>query len=129
MNVALRRVPLAHTFPARLIDGQDFRRRKGAIEQLGLIDEAVPESKVIGGITRITANIQVVARNGNRVVCSWSDFIRRDGVGNIIFDSRTGGAPEVGTALWSEPYPVHSVENVGSSELRVIAVEIKSTRH
>lgn len=62
-------------------------------------------------------------------VCSWSDFIRRDGVGNIIFDSRTGKAPEVGTALWSEPYPVHSVENVGSSELRVIAVEIKSTRH
>jgi len=53
----------------------------------------------------------------------------RDGQGNVICDSRTGRSPEVGTALWSEPYPLHSVENVGSTPLRVIAVELKSTRH
>lgn len=58
---------------------------------------------------------------------SWSDFIRRDGNGNVTLDTRTAIAPDVGAVLWSEPYAVHSVENIGSGELRVIAVEIKTT--
>ena len=60
-------------------------------------------------------------------ICSWSDFIRRDGNGHVLLDTRTVRAPEVGAVLWSEPYPVHSVENIGTGELRVIAVEIKTT--
>ena len=60
-------------------------------------------------------------------ICSWSDFIRRDGNSHVMLDTRTAIAPEVGAVLWSKPYPVHSVENIGTAELRVIAVEIKST--
>ncbi|HEX3663374.1 MAG TPA: hypothetical protein VHU89_18205 [Acidobacteriaceae bacterium] len=58
---------------------------------------------------------------------SWSDFIRRDGNGHVTLDTRMAITPEVGAVLWSEPYPVHSVENIGTGELRVIAVEIKTT--
>jgi len=57
---------------------------------------------------------------------SSTDFVRRDGDGNVQFDSRVGNArPETFATLWSEPLPPHSVENVGDSELRVIMVELK----
>ena len=59
-------------------------------------------------------------------VCSWSHFIRRDGDGNITLDSRTSTSPAEGAALWSEPLPPHSAENVGTTDLRVIVVEIKA---
>jgi hypothetical protein len=59
-------------------------------------------------------------------VVSSTDFIRRDGDGNLQFDSRTGNqAPETSAVLWSDPLPPHSVENVGDKELRVIMVELK----
>jgi quercetin dioxygenase-like cupin family protein len=60
-------------------------------------------------------------------VMSWSDFLRRDADGNVIVDSRSWDRqPEVGEALWLPPLTPHSVENVGKSELRLIAVELKS---
>jgi quercetin dioxygenase-like cupin family protein len=59
-------------------------------------------------------------------VMSWSDFLRRDADGDIIVDSRTWERqPVVGEALWLPPLPPHSVENVGTAELRLIAVELK----
>jgi len=55
-----------------------------------------------------------------------SDFIRFDGNGNAVFDSRTAqNNLEAGTVLWSPPLPPHSVENVGDGEIRVISVELK----
>jgi hypothetical protein len=59
-------------------------------------------------------------------VVSWSDFIRRDAGGAILVDSRKRPTPEVGTGLWIDPLPPHSVENVGRLDLRIIAVEVKS---
>lgn len=59
-------------------------------------------------------------------VVSWSDFIRRDADGNILADSRDRPAPELGTGLWIEPLPPHSVENVGPADLHIIAVEVKA---
>ena len=58
-------------------------------------------------------------------VLSWSDFIRRDAKGNILIDSRERPSPSIGAGLWIDPLPPHSVENVGSSELHIIAVEVK----
>jgi hypothetical protein len=57
-------------------------------------------------------------------VLSWSDFIRRDRVGNVVADSRAGGGPAP-SIVWSPPLPPHSLENVGSREIRVISVELK----
>lgn len=62
-------------------------------------------------------------------VCSWSDYIRRDGDGHVVRDSRTAPAPEAGTARWSEPLGPHSVENIGVTDLRLILVELKSPSH
>lgn len=60
-------------------------------------------------------------------VMSWSDFIRRDADGNIIVDSRAWDRrPSTGEALWLPPLPPHSVENIGDSELRLIAIELKA---
>lgn len=57
------------------------------------------------------------------------DFVRRDPAGKVILDTR-GGAPlpEVGVVVWSAPLaPLapHSLTNVGTREIRVIAIEVK----
>jgi hypothetical protein len=59
-------------------------------------------------------------------VLSWSHFVRRDGDGGVLLDSRTGGKQGEGIAVWSGPLPPHTLENVGESALRVISVELKS---
>jgi hypothetical protein len=56
---------------------------------------------------------------------SWSHFVRRDGEGAILLDSRLDGRPAEGVAVWSGPLPPHTLENIGESELRVISVELK----
>lgn len=59
-------------------------------------------------------------------VLGWSDFVRYDAEGNVLVDSRKAGmSPAVGSAIWSAPLPPHRLVNVGDSELRVIAVELK----
>jgi quercetin dioxygenase-like cupin family protein len=61
-------------------------------------------------------------------ILSWSDFIRRNGEGKIVVDSRRISKPAQGSAVWSEPLTAHTLENVGVTELRVISVEMKSLR-
>jgi len=58
-------------------------------------------------------------------IVSWSDFVRRDGDGVMLVDSRAGEKLPVGGAVWSGPLGPHTLENVGQSELRVISVEVK----
>jgi hypothetical protein len=61
-------------------------------------------------------------------VLSWSDFVRRNGDGEVILDSRQlQMRPAPGTALWGPPLADHSVTNVGDSLLHVIAIELKPT--
>jgi hypothetical protein len=60
-------------------------------------------------------------------VLSSAEFVRRDGEGEVLFDTRTAGQrPGPSATLWSEPLPPHSIENVGDTELRVIMVELKN---
>jgi catechol 2,3-dioxygenase-like lactoylglutathione lyase family enzyme len=62
-------------------------------------------------------------------VLSTTNFVRRDGDGNVLFDTRTAHAePRPSDVLWSEPFPPHSLENVGDAELRVIMIELKDHR-
>jgi hypothetical protein len=59
-------------------------------------------------------------------VLSATDFVRHDGEGNVLFDTRVAGAAlRPSEALWAGPFPPHSVKNVGHAELRVIMVELK----
>jgi hypothetical protein len=55
-----------------------------------------------------------------------TNFVRRNADGKVLFDTRTAAAePRVSDVLWSDPFPPHSLENVGDSDLRVIMVEVK----
>jgi hypothetical protein len=59
-------------------------------------------------------------------VLSLSDFVRRDGDGNVLLDTRTlDAASEQPSVLWSEPLAPHSLENVGDRDIHLIAVELK----
>src|SRR5687768_11750321 len=55
-------------------------------------------------------------------VVSWSDFIRRDASGEVVVDSRLGGRGALPSIVWSEALPPHSLENVGTTEIRVVSV-------
>ncbi|MBZ5575154.1 MAG: hypothetical protein LAP40_01180 [Acidobacteriia bacterium] len=57
---------------------------------------------------------------------SVSDFLRYDDRGAVITDSRTQAQPTPkGGAVYVPPMPPHSVQNIGSSEIRMINVEWK----
>jgi hypothetical protein len=59
---------------------------------------------------------------------SWSDHIRRDEAGRIVFDSRKAGpGPNMPAVVWCEPLAPHSVENVGDAELLVLSIELKDS--
>ena len=55
---------------------------------------------------------------------SFSDFIRRDQDGNVLFDSRTATGPR-SLVNWVDCLPPHSVENVGNNDIRLISWELK----
>jgi len=59
-------------------------------------------------------------------VAKQSDFIRRDGEGSLLFDSRTQGPPPTEPLVqWVPPLPPHSVENIGNVEILLISTELK----
>jgi hypothetical protein len=83
--------------------------------------------RVLDAIVRARETVPLHTHNWPAVlyVVTWSDCIRRDANGAITMDSRGSAAPTPGTALWSDPLPPHTLENVGDGELRVIVVEQK----
>ena len=59
-------------------------------------------------------------------ILSWSDFIRRDEKGQILFDSRSVTPPhQLPATQYIEPLPPHSVENIGNSDIDLYIVELK----
>lgn len=62
-------------------------------------------------------------------VLSWSDFVRRDSDGAVLLDTRqTDLSRNNPQALWGAPLAAHTLENVGSSPLHIISVEMKTLR-
>ena len=63
---------------------------------------------------------------GVQYVVSFADFVRRDGDGEVLVDSRAMDFPREGPlVLWSEPLPPHTLENVGDDVIHAIVVELK----
>ncbi len=54
----------------------------------------------------------------------FSHFVRRDGDGNVLLDSRTLEGP-MPAAAFLENLPPHSVENVGDTDIHLVSVEMK----
>jgi quercetin dioxygenase-like cupin family protein len=87
-------------------------------EQVRVLDTNIPP--------RQTVPLHTHRWPGVLYVLSLTDFVRRDGEGKIVVDSRASGKPAIKGALWSEPLPPHTLENVGETEIRVISVELKN---
>jgi hypothetical protein len=87
-------------------------------ERVRVLETVIPAGEITAVHTHRWPNAQYLI--------SVADFVRRDGAGAVTHDTRASGAPTPSTALWSEPIPPHSLENVGASELCVIMVELKS---
>ena len=58
-------------------------------------------------------------------VVSWGDFVRRDADRNVLVDTRGSTSSTTPEALWSEPLPPHTLENVGATPIHVVSVELK----
>jgi predicted metal-dependent enzyme (double-stranded beta helix superfamily) len=59
-------------------------------------------------------------------ILSASDFVRRDGDGKLLLDTRSVPSSDPAPAMiWCEPLPPHSVENVGDAEIELLSVELK----
>lgn len=52
-------------------------------------------------------------------------FVRRDGEGNVLLDTRIHSHP-AGKGVWIDSLPPHSIENVGATEIHLISCELKS---
>lgn len=59
-------------------------------------------------------------------VVSMGHFIRRHRDGTVVADTRDSASlPSNGTAIWTPALPPHSLENVSTSEICAIHVELK----
>ncbi|MBL8747317.1 MAG: hypothetical protein JNK58_13305 [Phycisphaerae bacterium] len=59
-------------------------------------------------------------------VLSPGQFVRRNEMGEVEVDSRVAAsALREGTAVWSPPLKPHTLENVGTTPIHVVSVEIK----
>jgi len=55
------------------------------------------------------------------------EFVRRDHEGTVLADSRQQSTKaEVGQAAWAAPMGPHTLENVGTTPIHVVSVEIKA---
>jgi quercetin dioxygenase-like cupin family protein len=60
-------------------------------------------------------------------VLNSSDFVRRDGEGNVLVDTRANPSPAPAPQIvWSEALPPHTLENVGQREIHLISIELKN---
>jgi hypothetical protein len=87
-------------------------------ERVRVLETRIPAGETTAVHTHRWPNVQYVV--------SSPDFIRRDGEGAVLLDTRMAESrPEPPVTLWSEPLPPHSIENVGEADLHVIMVELK----
>ncbi len=56
---------------------------------------------------------------------SGGDFVRYDVEANVLLNTRTHPHPASRAAQFIESLPPHSIENVGTSEIHLISVEMK----
>ena len=87
-------------------------------ERVRVLETRIPAGETTAVHTHRWPNVQYVV--------SSPDFIRRDGEGAVLLDTRLSRPTAQSPAtLWSEPLPPHSIEDVGETDLRVIMVELK----
>ena len=58
-------------------------------------------------------------------VLGWSDFVRRNDRGDVVVDTRAQPLPAPPSVVWSPALPPHTLENVGTTPIHVVSIEIK----
>jgi hypothetical protein len=85
-------------------------------ERVRILDTRIPASDVVPVHTHRWPAVYYTIVPG--------EFVRRDGDGNVLLDTRvTPRFP--GYAAWIESLPPHSIENVGAGEIHLISCELK----
>jgi hypothetical protein len=85
-------------------------------ERMRLLDTRIPVGDTVPVHTHRWSGVYYTLR--------FSHFVRRDGEGNVLFDSRTLSGP-MPAAAFLENLPPHSVENVGDQDVHLVSVEFK----
>jgi hypothetical protein len=85
-------------------------------ERVRILDTHIPAGE--------TAPVHTHRWPGVYYTLNSSHFIRRDGEGNLLTDSRLLPAARP-AAAWLESLPPHSVENIGDAEIHLISFEVK----
>ena len=101
-----------------LIAAPDHHRLILENESVRVLDTSIPPGSTTPLHTHVWPSVLHVL--------SWSSFVRRDETGNVLLDSRS--VPELAASpgtIWSGPLGPHTLENVGTTTLHVIAIEIK----
>jgi len=57
---------------------------------------------------------------------SMGHSVRRDAEGTMLVDTRGDSIPQPGSAAWGDALPPHTLENVDTVGIHVIAVELKN---
>jgi hypothetical protein len=101
-----------------LVAARDYHRLLFENEHVRVLDVRIGPGRIVPVHTHKWPSIIQVR--------SASDFIRRDGDGNLLFDSRNAGPADNAPAIiWTDSMPPHSVENIGNAEIHLVSVEIK----
>jgi hypothetical protein len=60
------------------------------------------------------------------IVSSGSELIRRDAEGSVLLEVRAAaGGPGLARYSWSDGIPAHTLQNIGSDDIVVTAIELK----
>jgi quercetin dioxygenase-like cupin family protein len=60
-------------------------------------------------------------------ILSPGEFVRRDETGAVVVDTRSAARGiKAGEAVWSGPLGPHTLENVGTTSIHVVSVEVKA---
>lgn len=102
-----------------LIAAQQYHRLLLEDERVRVLDTRIQPGEIVPVHTHRWSSVVYIL--------SWGEFVRRDGDGKLLVDTRvTPSELKPGQAVPCPPLPPHSFENVGTTEIHVITVEVKT---
>ncbi len=87
-------------------------------DRMRVLDTRIPAGDVVPVHTHRWPGVYYTIAGG--------DFVRYDADGKVLLDTRVMGNPVDEPARFIESLPPHSIENVGTSEIHLISVEMKA---
>jgi hypothetical protein len=86
-------------------------------DRVRILDTRIPAGETVPLHTHLTPHVMII-RSG-------SHFVRRDGSGGTMLDTRARDDFTMPKYLWSDGAPAHTLENTGTDDLELWSVELK----